>query len=71
MFELADKFGIVLLIPSANNFDNGETLTGCWNTNGYLGTGHIFMTKDNPQMKVYKGMLDRLMGEWDASEFLN
>merc|ERR1712176_1007844 len=71
MFELADKFGIVLLIPSANNFENGESLTGCWNPNGYLGTGTIFMTGENPQLKVFKGMIDRLMGEWDANGFLN
>lgn len=63
MFELADKFGIVLIMPSAHNYDNGGTLYGCWNTNGYVGLGLNYMTKDNLQFQVMKAFADRLMAQ--------
>lgn len=65
MFELADKFGIVMVIPSSHNYELGYDLSGCWNNEGYLGTGFSAGTQDNPQFKVIKGMVDRMMAPYN------
>jgi hypothetical protein len=57
--SVAASNGIVVLYPQVAN--STANPNGCWDFWGY--TGASYLSKDGPQMRAVKAMVDRLLGE--------
>jgi poly(3-hydroxybutyrate) depolymerase len=56
---VAASNGIIVLYPQVAN--STANPNGCWDFWGY--TGASYLSKDGPQMRAVKAMVDRLLGE--------